>query len=136
MRDLTEAMGIGGTEPLQRLWRQAWVFEAFASPRYAERSMRERIARLEAAHRPKEAIAAFVTEIIDRSLKDPDRKGCLLVNTALDVAPHDAEVGRMVGGYLGEIRAFFRRNIEAARARRARCRAGPTPKRCRAICWA
>lgn len=84
--------------------------------RYAERSMRERIARLEANHQPKEAIRAFLAEIIDRSLKDPDRKGCLLVNSALDVAPHDAEIGKVVGGYLDELRAFFRRNIEAARA--------------------
>jgi len=39
-----------------------------------------------------------------------------LVNSALDVAPHDAEIGKVVGGYLDELRAFFRRNIEAARA--------------------
>ena len=38
----------------------------------------------------------------------------MLVNTALDVAPHDAEIGRLVDGYLGELRSFFRRNIEAA----------------------
>ena len=91
--------------------------------RYANRSMRERIARLEAAHRPKEAIRAFLAEIIDRSLKDPDRKGCLLVNSALDVAPHDAKIGKVVGGYLDELRAFFRRNLEAAR------RAGEVPRR-------
>jgi TetR/AcrR family transcriptional repressor of nem operon len=84
--------------------------------------MRERIARLEAAHRPKEAIRAFLAEIIDRSLKDPDRKGCLLVNSALDVAPHDAEIGKVVAGYLEELRAFFRRNIEAAQ------REGQAPK--------
>jgi TetR/AcrR family transcriptional repressor of nem operon len=54
---------------------------------------------------------------------DPDRKGCLLVNSALDVAPHDTEIGKAVGNYLGEIRAFFRRNIEAAHE------VGQVPKR-------
>ena len=44
-----------------------------------------------------------------------DCKGCLLVKSALDVAPHDAAIGAAVGGYLDEIRAFFRRNLEAAR---------------------
>jgi TetR/AcrR family transcriptional regulator, transcriptional repressor for nem operon len=83
--------------------------------RYANRSMRERIARLESRHRPKQAIRAFLAEIVDRSLKDPDRKGCLLVNSALDVAPHDARIGRVVAGYLDELRAFFRRNLDAAR---------------------
>jgi TetR/AcrR family transcriptional repressor of nem operon len=91
--------------------------------RYANRSMRERIARLEANRQPKEAILAFLAEIIDRSVADPDRKGCLLVNSALDVAPHDAEIGKAVGDYLGEIRAFFRRNIEAAH------KVGQVPKR-------
>ncbi|WP_246158348.1 hypothetical protein [Reyranella soli] len=36
-----------------------------------------------------------LAEIIDRSIKDPDRRGCLLVNSALDVAPHDARTGRV-----------------------------------------
>ena len=79
-------------------------------------SWRERIARLEKSGRPKEAIRAFLAEIIDRSLDDPDRKGCLLVNSALDVAPHDAEIGRVIAGCFAELRAFFRRNLEAARA--------------------
>jgi TetR/AcrR family transcriptional repressor of nem operon len=84
--------------------------------------MRDRIARMEAERRPKEAIRAFIAEIIDRSLKDPDRKGCLLINSALDVAPHDAEIGAVVAGYLDELRAFFRRNVEAAQ------RTGQAPK--------
>jgi TetR/AcrR family transcriptional repressor of nem operon len=85
--------------------------------------MRERIRRLEASHRPKDAIRAFIAEIIDRSLADRDRKGCLLVNSALDVAPHDKEIGKVVAGYFDEIGAFFRRNIEAAR------KAGKAPKK-------
>jgi len=93
-----------------------------ALERYANRSSRERIARHEAAGQPRQAIEAFLAEIVDRSLKDRARKGCLLVNSALDVAPHDAEIGKVVAGYLEEIRAFFQRNIEAAR------RAGQVPR--------
>lgn len=115
IRDLADAMRIGGTS-LYNAYGDKRALFARSLQRYADRSMRERIARLEASHRPKEAIRAFLAEIIDRSVKDPDRKGCLLVNSALDVAPHDAEIGKVVGGYLDELRAFFRRNIEAARA--------------------
>jgi TetR/AcrR family transcriptional repressor of nem operon len=114
VRDLADAMGIGGASLYNAYGDKRALFSRSLA-RYAERSMRERIARLEASHRPKEAIAAFIAEIIDRSLKDPDRKGCLLVNSALDVAPHDAKIGKVVGGYLDELRAFFRRNLEAAR---------------------
>ena len=115
VRDLADRMGIGGAS-LYNAYRDKRALFVAALARYAERSMRERIARLEKIGRPKEAIRAFLVEIIERSLADPDRKGCLLVNSALDVAPHDAEIGRVIAGCFGELRAFFRRNLEAARA--------------------
>jgi TetR/AcrR family transcriptional regulator, transcriptional repressor for nem operon len=121
VRDLGEAMGIGGAS-LYNAYGDKRALFVRCLERYANRSSRERMARLEEKHPPKDAIRAFLGEIVERSLKDPDCKGCLLVNSALDVAPHDAEVGRAVTGYLDEIRAFFRRNIEAAR------RAGTVPR--------
>jgi TetR/AcrR family transcriptional repressor of nem operon len=113
VRDLADAMQIGGAS-LYNAYGDKRALFGRSLERYANRSMRDRITRMEAEHRPKEAIRAFIAEIVDRSLKDPDRKGCLLINSALDVAPHDAEIGKVVAGYLDELRAFFRRNIEAA----------------------
>ncbi len=121
VRDLGEAMGIGGAS-LYNAYGDKRALFVRCLERYANRSSRERMARLEEKHPPKEAIRAFLTEIVERSLKDSDCKGCLLVNSALDVAPHDADVGKVVAGYLDEIRAFFRRNIETAR------RTGTVPK--------
>ena len=115
VRDLADRMGIGGASLYNAYGDKRALFVA-ALARYADRSMRERIDRLEKRGRPKEAIRAFLAEIIDRSLEDPDRKGCLLVNSALDVAPRDAAIGRVIAGCFGELRAFFRRNLEAARA--------------------
>ncbi len=114
VRDLAEAMEIGSASLYNAYGDKRELFIR-SLERYANRSMRERIARIEARHPPKEAIEAFLGEIVDRSARDPDCKGCLLVNSALDVAPHDAEIGKLVAAYLGEIRAFFRRNLEAAR---------------------
>lgn len=121
VRDLADAMKIGGASLYNAYGDKRALFERTLE-RYANRSMRDRIARMEAEHKPKEAIRAFVAEIVDRSLKDPDRKGCLLINSALDVAPHDAEIGTVVAGYLDELRGFFQRNIEAAQ------RMGQVPK--------
>lgn len=114
VRDLAEHMDIGSASLYNAYGDKRGLFTK-ALERYANRSMRERIARLEASHCPKRAIWAFFAEIIERSVKDPDRKGCLLVNSALDVAPHDAAIAKLVAAYLDEIRAFFRRNAEAAR---------------------
>jgi len=121
VRDLAEHMGIGGASLYNAYGGKRALFVR-ALARYADRSSRERIARLEANGRPKQAIEAFLAEIIERSLKDRQRKGCLLVNSALDIAPHDAAIGKAVAIYLDEIRDFFRRNIEAAR------RTGTVPK--------
>ena len=120
VRDLAREMGIGGASLYNTFGGKRALFERVLE-RYANRSTRERIARLEATHRPREAIRAFLAEVIERSLKDPDCKGCLLVNSALDVAPHDPELGRAVTGYLEEIRSFFQRAVEAAN------KAGETP---------
>src|SRR5260370_10080968 len=111
---MAEAMGIGGASLYNAYGDKRELFIR-SLERYANRSMRERFARIEARFEPKHAIGAFLAEIIDRSAKDPDCKGCLLVNSALDVAPHDAEIGRLVAAYLGEIRAFFKRSLLAAR---------------------
>lgn len=115
VRDLSDAMGIAGASLYNAYGDKRTLFVR-ALERYANRSMRERVARLEAAHPPKRAIAAFLAEIVDRSVADRDGKGCLLVNSALDVAPHDKAIGTAVAGYLGEIRAFFRRSIARAQA--------------------
>jgi TetR/AcrR family transcriptional repressor of nem operon len=121
VRDLGEAMGIGGASLYNAFGDKRALFVKCLE-RYANRSSRERMARIEEKNAPKDAIRAFLGEIVERSLKDSDCKGCLLVNSALDVAPHDAAIGAAVAGYLDEIRDFFRRNIEAAR------RAGAVPR--------
>lgn len=121
VRDLAREMGIGGASLYNAYGDKRSLF-ARVLERYANGTTRERIARLEASHLPREAIRAFLAEVIDRSLKDPDCKGCLLVNSAIDVAPHDAELGRVVAAYLEEIRAFFQRMVEAAN------QAGETPR--------
>jgi TetR/AcrR family transcriptional repressor of nem operon len=75
---------------------------------------RARIARLESTLPPKEAVRAFITKIIEHSLDDQDRRGCLLVNSALEIAPHDAVIGSDIADRIGEIEAFFQRSIAAA----------------------
>lgn len=82
--------------------------------RYVERSTRARIARVETSLPPKQAVRAFLNEIVEHSLSDKDRRGCLLINSALEIAPHDPELGAEIAAYLGEIEAFFRRAIMAA----------------------
>jgi TetR/AcrR family transcriptional regulator, transcriptional repressor for nem operon len=112
VRDLAAQMGITGTSLYNAFGDKRSLFREVLH-RYAERSTRERIARLESTFPPKEAIRAFLGEIVERSVAG-DRRGCLLVNTALEIAPHDPELGAEVVARLGEIEAFFRRAVTAA----------------------
>ena len=114
VRDLAARMGITGASLYNAFGDKRSLF-AEVLERYAERSTRERIIRLETNLPPKQAVGAFLGEIVERSL-DGDRRGCLLVNTALEVAPHDPELQAAVAVRLGEIEAFFRRAITAAQA--------------------
>jgi TetR/AcrR family transcriptional repressor of nem operon len=113
VRDLSERMGICGTSLYNAYGGKRALFER-ALEHYLDRTMRARIKRLETTLSPKQAIRTFLEEIIDRTLKDSDRRGCFLVNSALEIAPHDSDFGAMIAARLGEIEAFFRRSLERA----------------------
>jgi TetR/AcrR family transcriptional repressor of nem operon len=112
VRDLSAAMGICGTSLYNAFGGKRALFEQ-ALERYLEGSTRERIRRLEKTLPPKQAPRAFIEEIIARSLSDRDRRGCFLINSALEVAPHDTELGAIIAARLGEIEDFFRRCVVA-----------------------
>jgi TetR/AcrR family transcriptional repressor of nem operon len=113
MRDLAISMGMSSPSLYNAFGDKRALFTA-ALERYLDQSPRERIKRLEASLPPKEAIRQFIMEVIERSLNDRTRCGCFLINSALEIAPHDRELGALIADRLGEIEAFFRRSIQAA----------------------
>ncbi len=82
--------------------------------RYLDGHMRARILHLEATLPPRAALEAFLREVVERSACD--RRGCLLMNTALEFAPHDRGIGRVVAQRLAELEGFFRRALQAGQA--------------------
>jgi len=82
---------------------------------YVEGSISDRIQRCGALP-PLAAIEAFFDEILTRSLADRDHKGCMLVNTALDMAPQDPEFREIVAQVLSRIEAFFLKCVEIGQA--------------------
>ena len=72
VRDLGDAMGVGA----------ASLYNAFGD----KRTLFTRGKTLP----PRQAIATFLTEIVERSLES--RLGCLLANAALEVGPHDPDM--------------------------------------------
>jgi TetR/AcrR family transcriptional regulator, transcriptional repressor for nem operon len=115
VRDLAAAMGLSGPSLYNAFGDKRALFVR-SLEHYLDCSPRARIKRLEASLPPEIAVRRFIEEIIDRSLSDPERRGCFLINSALEVAPHDEELRALIAGRLGEIEAFFRRSIERAQS--------------------
>ncbi len=115
MRDLGASMGLSAPSLYNTFGDKQTLF-ARALERYLDCTTRDRLRRLETSLPPKEAIRRFFAEIVDHSINDRERKGCFLVNSALEVAPHQSELGAVIAEQFGEIEAFFKRCILAARA--------------------
>ncbi|SDR40685.1 transcriptional regulator, TetR family [Paraburkholderia fungorum] len=109
-RDLVRSTGL--TQPS--------LYNAFGDKRglylralehYLEHTLRERIGRLERTVTPAQCITLFFHEIIERAIEDPDKRGCMLVNSALETSSEDESFRETVAVELAEIRAFFQRNL-------------------------
>jgi TetR/AcrR family transcriptional regulator, transcriptional repressor for nem operon len=115
VRDLAAAMGISGPSLYNAFGDKRTLFlKALQS--YLDQSARAMIKRLEESLPPKEAVRHFLEEIIEDSVGDRERRGCFLINSALEVAPHDSELSEFIATRFGEIEAFFHRSIKAAQA--------------------
>jgi len=113
VRDLAERMGICSASLYNAFGDKRQLFVR-ALERYLDRSLRERVTRLEGRHAPKQVIQAFFEETVANALHEPGRRGCLMVNTALELAPHDPAAAAAVAAWSRELQGFFRRNIAAA----------------------
>jgi TetR/AcrR family transcriptional repressor of nem operon len=114
VRDLATSMGISGPS-LYNAFGDKHALFVQALGHYLDYTTRARMERLESLP-PKQAVRSFLAEIICASVSDRERRGCFLINSALEVAPHDAKLGAVIADRLGEIEAFFRRSIKAAQA--------------------
>jgi TetR/AcrR family transcriptional regulator, transcriptional repressor for nem operon len=112
LRDLTDAMGLTAPSIYNAFGDKQELFGR-ALERYLKQTTRERLHRLEEEASPKDAIRRFFAEIIDHSVGDTQRKGCFLVNSALEIAPHNAKCRAIIAAQFADIEAFFRRSILA-----------------------
>jgi TetR/AcrR family transcriptional repressor of nem operon len=81
---------------------------------YDREHRRAFLCALERDYAPREAILAAFRQVVDSCEAGRNRKGCLLVNTAIELSPHDPDVERIVKAKLEEVETFFRTRIEAA----------------------
>ena len=112
-RDLVRSTGL--TQPS--------LYNAFGDKRglylrsleyYLQHTLRERIERLEKTASPAQSITLFFHEVIERAITDPDMRGCMLINSALELSSDDEAFRETVSTEIADIRAFFHRALVAA----------------------
>jgi TetR/AcrR family transcriptional repressor of nem operon len=114
VKDLIEETGLTAASLYNAYGDKRRLFRT-ALDRYVESGIAGRMQRC-AALPPREAIEAFFAEILSRSLSDRERKGCMLVNSALEIAPHDPEFQRIIARVFARVEKFFLDCIEAGQA--------------------
>ncbi|WP_415911481.1 TetR/AcrR family transcriptional regulator [Neptuniibacter sp. QD37_11] len=74
---------------------------------YAERSLNRVSSVMENAETPLKGIEQFFKCFCDDLVHDRLGKGCLMVNTMLELATEDDEIRERVGGYLSQVETYF-----------------------------
>jgi TetR/AcrR family transcriptional repressor of nem operon len=114
IKDLMGRTGLTAASLYNAYGDKRAMFEK-ALDHYIETSIGARISRCEVLP-PRDAIRAFFDDILRRSLRDREHKGCLLVNSALELAPHDPEFRRTINQALKRIETFFLACVEKGQA--------------------
>lgn len=114
-RDLTACMGLTPSSMYAAFGDKRRLFRC-ALDHYLGR-LRHKMAHLETTVSPGQAITGFFEDTIERSLGDALQRGCMLVNSALEVSPADAEFRDAIAHELKLIEGFFRSRFAAAQER-------------------
>ena len=113
--DLTEAMGINKFSLYNTFGDKRAVFLA-ALDRYSTEVVGTLLVNLETADAGLAEIREYF-ELIVQGATNPQDQGCLMTNTAVELAPEDPEIRRTVRKHFGRMRRAFRRALENAVAR-------------------
>ena len=115
VQDLVDCMGINRGSLYATFGDKRSLFVE-ALRRYDAVYRKEWISQLVKSMGPRAAIDAAFDAAISAVLDAGSNDGCLLVNTALELSPHDEEISAIVDHGLAEMEAFFRDMIEQGQA--------------------
>jgi TetR/AcrR family transcriptional repressor of nem operon len=106
MRDLLEGMGIGRGSFYDTFGDKRALFLAVLD-RFEESRTAWAIEVLEHSASPLGGIKEVFGRTVQNLVGHEPRRGCLLVNSAVELAPHDPEVAGRVSGYVRRTGAAF-----------------------------
>jgi TetR/AcrR family transcriptional regulator, transcriptional repressor for nem operon len=115
MQDLVDRTGINRGS-LYSTYKDKHALFLAALRRYAERIHLKRLADLESKYGPREAIRRSFLAFTSQPPEKGRNRGCFLTNTALELAAHDPEAGKIVAEAQKKTEAFYARMIRKGKA--------------------
>lgn len=112
MRDLLGAMQIGRQSLYDTFGDKHSLFLA-ALEHYAERGVRSMLVPLAAPDGGLAAIEAYF-RIAARHLCAEPHRACLVVNSTVELAPHDPEVAAITDRFIAQLQGAFRQALQVA----------------------
>jgi TetR/AcrR family transcriptional repressor of nem operon len=115
LQDLVECTGVNRASLYATYGDKHALFLA-ALRLYDARMRAEPLADLERRLKPRQAIRRVFEMFASQVTPAGPNRGCFLTNTALELASHDLEAGRLVAHSQAQIEAFFARLVKRGRA--------------------
>jgi TetR/AcrR family transcriptional repressor of nem operon len=116
MADLVAGMGINKGSLYNAFGSKKELFTR-ALLQYDRDNRQAMLAQLEALDDPLVAVTRLFDVSISESIVDTEKKGCLLVNTALELPNHTDDVRGIIGTVFDDFEAFFKRLIKRGQKR-------------------
>lgn len=116
MADLVNEMGINKGSLYNAFGSKKELFTR-ALLKFDRDNGKQLLAQAEALDDPVKAIAKLFDLMIGECAADTEKKGCLIINTALELPNHSDDVVELVQAALDDFEAFFRRMIKLGQKR-------------------
>jgi len=115
MQDLVDCTGINRGS-LYSTYRDKHAFFLAALQRYADKIHFKRLADLESKYGPRETIRQLFLAYTTEPSEKGGNRGCFLTNTALELAAHDRDAGKIVAQAQKKTEEFFARMVRKGKA--------------------
>ena len=110
IESLTEAMGLGRGSLYGTFTDKRTLFDT-ALRSYAEKAVANISNRLDRAKEPLTEIAAILKDVAKGTLTDGHRRGCLMTNSATELAGEDREIARVIAQAFHRVEEGFYRAL-------------------------
>lgn len=114
IQDLVDGMGIGRGSLYGTFGGKRSLF--LRALRHYDKDRGGQLAEISTSKPPRQAVLNPFEAIANTALDGGSRDGCFLVNTALELSPHDSEIESLVADGFSGAEAFFRSTIERGQA--------------------